>query len=344
MCESNLGEFYLLHSIEAVFEPPSWRVPTVKVLRSATGEPLAFYALAGKDFPTKEGSIPEEFFSHEMRSIDYKDADKFAEFMSLYGLFRWGNEPKPYATWRLIGLEVSNLDPSDSDSVDRFEELYGFEPCETMMMNSGDRSRQEFYSIFKPALLKLLEEIDSSNRGKDPLAGTVVSSLVSIWQAQHAFENWLYASDYIKALLVSHSITEIAKRVGVEEDCVLRNAEGAMNIINREIECVSPRVEVFNKSTGENLNLADRPRHGSVQTAIALQLWKMSVLGKEGVCICKECGDVFVTKQSKTRKGAPRSNSLFCCDKCKNRYTQRQHRKSAGYRLKQDKKRASTHK
>ncbi len=333
--ENNTSSLVLLNSIDAIFEPHEWSLPEIRPIRSESGELLAYCSIHQPSDRRTRQSLPEEFFSHEMKEVDIHDPDEFAGFMSRYGAFRCAWKPSAGSS-HLMDLALRDLDASTIEGIDRFEKQTGFLPYESMMRDLGARSRLEFYALLEPALRSILERLDEANdsAGANILTTTRISSIFSPWQATYAFENWLYAADYLKALVASSLCSDVAERVGVEQILVPRNATGAMNIINDKLRAISPRIDLLEVESDEVLPADGWQAKGSVEEAIALQLWKMSILAKQGAFICKECGEVFVVKRSKGRKGSPRATSEFCCDRCKNRFTQREHRKSPGYRNK----------
>ena len=341
--ENDIHKLILLNSIDAIFEPHEWLIPEIRPIRSEEGEVLAYCSIQVHGNWRTRTSLPEEFFSHEMKEVDIRDADKFAGFMSRYGAFRHAWKPSVRSPF-LLEEALGSLDASTLEGIDCFEGRTGFLPYESMMRDLGPRTRMEFYAIFKPALQALLDKLSAVNEstGKNVLTATRISAIFSPWQATYAFENWLYAADYVKALVASSSCVDVATRVGVDEIYVARNATEAMNIINEKLRAISPRIDLLEVESDDVLPADGLYAKGSIEEAIALQLWKMSILAKQGAFVCKECGEVFVTKRSKARKSSPRATSEFCCDRCKNRFTQREYRKSPGYRRKKEQLRQSS--
>ena len=111
--------------------------------------------------------------------------------------------------------------------------------------------------------------------------------------------------------------------------------------LQRQLKDAHPVLALRDLTEGVTLTPATERTAGSLEEAIALQLWNFTLEARGGFTVCKECGQIFVRKQSKARGGASRSTSLFCCDRCKNRYAQREHRKTEGYRLKQERRRVA---
>ncbi|MDO4539253.1 MAG: hypothetical protein Q4B54_13900, partial [Coriobacteriales bacterium] len=114
--------------------------------------------------------------------------------------------------------------------------------------------------------------------------------------------------------------------------------------LNKYLEGISPQfgfVEVHKGVPSDPTFVISRNRAGSFEQAAALQIWEFALKGcNDSYRVCSECGEIFVTKQSastRTRKPSDKSKA-FCCDKCKNRYRQREHRKTPGYKAKQESK------
>ena len=78
----------------------------------------------------------------------------------------------------------------------------------------------------------------------------------------------------------------------------------------------------------------------SLMNAIALQIRDFNIHLSDAHQ-CAECGEIFIVKQTDRATKRAHSDSKFCCDKCKNKNTQRRHRESAGYKQKQAKKKTA---
>lgn len=335
---SNDGEYELVNSIDAIFSSRPWATPEVRVLRDGAGKPLAFASVAAIAGKCKYRSdLPTEFFNHQLAELDYEDPDKLAAFMSEYGVIG-SREPFP-GNAAMFSQAVKSLNPADADSVLSFERRTGYLAAgRGFELLTGDDQRDALahYWNLKDAFLGTGKALAEAQPGANVLTRMTIRALVSYESAVRAFEDWLYCVRHIQAMVRYKTAPELARSLGEDERSVIRCCRGARNILQRRLKNVSPRLDILSVADDCCLRNDECPDSGGFEEALALQIWNFVLEAKGGYTICKECGKVFVHKQTKPRKGASRSTSVFCCDRCKNRFSQREYRKSAGYRLKAD--------
>ena len=330
------NEYALVNSVDVLFRPRPWPVYEVRVLEDEEGTPLALVAVSriGGARKTLDG-LPEEFFSHQLTDLDYLDPHELAKFMSTYGWM--GPELKTLSEQEAFERELAALDTTDVAAIDRFEKRFRYAPHHYLSADGGrpDETRTHYASL-QTAFAVLVERLREAQPGANVLTEARVCSIISTGYARYLYEDWLYCARHIKAMVRYHTPQELSAALGEDELSVISNCEGAVNILQRQLKDAHPVLALRDLTEGVTFTPATERAAGSLEEAIALQLWNFTLEAKGGFTVCKECGQVFVRRQSKTRKGSARSTSLFCCDRCKNRYAQREHRKTEGYRLKQE--------
>ena len=334
----DFSEYALVNSIDVIFETCTWRVPEVRVLTSPQGRPLAFVAITKLHNIAKERiGLPVEFFNHQLLDLDYKDPEKFAAFMSKYGFI--GPTFYGFRKDEELAKALLNLDPYDRESVSRFEKKFGYMPNAYLSCLANDwHDIGLHYAELKSAFSEVKSKLEETQGNNTILNELKIRGLVSIERAQYMFEDWLYCVNHIQAMVRYKTPQELAEALGENEYGVIGNCIGAQKILQRNLEGIRPRLDILNVTENEYVTgRTDHPQ-GSFEQALALQIWNFILESKNGFTVCKECGKAFVHKQTKSRKAQSRSTSVFCCDKCKNRYSQREHRKTEGYRLKQSRK------
>ena len=338
---ASTDEYALVNSIDILFKPRPWPVCEVRVLEDAEGEPLALVGIStiGGARKTLEG-LPDEFFSHQLTDLDYRNPYEMAEFMSSWGWM--GPTLKTLDEQRAFERELAALDPDDAAGIDRFEERFLYAPNHYFSAGGGrlDEARAHYASL-KVAFAALAERLRDAQPDANVLTEARICSIISIKHARRLYEDWLYCARHIKAMVRYHTPQELASALDEDELAVISNCEGAVNILQRQLSEAHPVLALRDLTEGVTLTPATERTAGSLEEAIALQLWNFTLEARGGFTICKECGQIFVRKQSKARAGTSRSTSLFCCDRCKNRYAQREHRKTEGYRLKEERRRAA---
>ena len=328
-------EYIIATGTGALYEACEWDVPFVRVLENGEGEPLALVAICqlhGRA-RTRHG-LPTEFFSHQLVELDYKNPYELASFMNEYGFM--GPVYNKFLEDQQFLEALENLNVSDNESIRLFEEKYHYFPsvAQTHLMLNNEESSAH-YKDLKQAVKALSVRLREQQPDTLTFDAWSIRGLVSIPRAQYLYEDWLFCASHIKAMVQYHTPKDIAKALGEDECSVIRSCEGACNIVQRYLNNIHPTLDVIDLSAEAFVSDGDWSHRGSFGQALALQLWMFVHESKESYSICKECHGVFVHRQSRTKSSQSRSSSQFCCDKCKNRYSQRQHRKSPGYQLRQ---------
>lgn len=331
------NEYVLLNSVDVAFKPSAWGVPEVKVIYSSAGKPLAFAAISNFNCSNKvRTALPVELFNHQLLEVDYRDPEELAKFMSEYG-FIYSTVDRPIggdATKRLVE-DLAALDPCDQEAITQFEQNYGYMPSagfSNSLWNWDEASAH--YIELKEAVIGADAKLQQAQEGTNFLNKVRIRGLISIERAQYNFEEWLYCAKYIKAMACFKTRKELACALGESEISIMRRAANAINIIQRHLNGIHPSLDILDATTDEPYTTHFRQSPGNFQQALALQLWQFTLEAKTGYTICKECGQAFVHKQTKAKRSQSRSSSVFCCDKCKNRFAQREYRKSPGYKMK----------
>lgn len=338
------GEYELVNSIDVIFTLRPWHTAEVRVLRDSIGRPLAFASVCAIGDACRERTgLPTEFFNHQLKDLDYDDADKLAAFMTEYGMIA---APDPLRVKpRLRTAPFGPRDPYEYDSIASFEASTGYRAagCEYSLLVS-DEKKQEVslhYAELKAAVADTEKRLEEAQPEANILTKRRIHTIVSYETVVRAYEDWLFCVRHIQALLQYKTVPELARLLGEDEMVVARNCLAARDMLQKRLSKVSPKLDILCIEDGESQTLSKPDEPGSFEEALALQIWNFTLEAKGGFTTCKECGNVFVHKQAKGLKGKSRTTSLFCCDRCKNRYAQRTYRKTDGYRLKMEKRSAA---
>ena len=316
-------------SIHEVFKPLPWYVRDVIPILRSDGEPIAYCEVDGHSRLMRE--LPCEIFNHELKRINVLNVEEFASFLYEYGLVGCFEKNR-----ELFSSSLLKLDISDRSQVLRFEADMDF--LALLPKNPSDYfiSRQEIETRYS----ELQEGIACVAKDHKVL------SVVSAAEAATTVWSLLSSAKTVKAIMQSDDPETIAKLADISVDGLYDEIQEDDEYLNWLMRGISPQIGIVidmpdgtcGKPSFDDLIL--EYKRGCFEQAVALQIWEFSLHG-EGYSVCSECGEVFVRKRSTNRNGSPRNTSLFCCDKCKNRYTQRKYRKSPAYQLKQEKKKAS---
>lgn len=329
------GNYGLVNNLEAMFGSAPWKVPEVRVLYDLQGKPLALIAISRLGATSgMRKTLPIEFFNHQLLGVDYKNPEKLAAFMDTYGFF--GARPFEFGDDKIFAQALEALDTSVYGAVQRFEEQYGY-TLKPAPFNSGFdfEPYKQHYAALKSVFPMVKKKLDAVQGDANLLGKRRIVGLISIERAQYRFEDWLYCVKHIQAMILYKSPKEIAQALGEDEVGIMRACQGACNIIQRQLNEIHPSLGIVNLDNAEFYRQDSSYYKGSFERALALQIWNFVLEADDGFTVCKECGRPFVHKQSRVRKSQSRSSSVFCCDRCKNRYAQRKYRQSEGYKLKQ---------
>jgi len=318
-------------SIGETFEPRPWMLLEVFPVKNEEGDILAYCGMESPKIAGIRSDLPTEIFSHQLKDLDLSDVYAVADFMTTYGMIG------SYSAGRYdmgFYLESGRFDLSDSKGILDFEGVYCFESG--IISTSLNPISENHFTYYQDLLKGMQQIVDKERDGSLQSIRCIVSDIEvkrSVWELQRC-------AKITKALVQTSSLSKIACLLKLPEDRVRHEMQESDEYINYLLRGVFPEIgikEVSNDSevvaSHEGLTL---DKVGSFEEAVALQLWEFALEGGS-YRTCKECRQVFQRKQSDSRKSTARSDSAFCCDRCRNRFTQREHRKTAGYKLKQKK-------
>ena len=312
-------------STSETFEPRPWLLSKVRPVIDDEGKVLAYCGMESSETAGTRSDLPTEIFNHQLKDLDLSNSCAVADFMTVYGMIGWHGTSRYNMGFYLMN---SRYDFSNYVSILKFEEDYNFE----VGLNPVEKDALTYYQGLLKGLHQVVSEEDNSlSRINCIVSNTELSQ--SVWKLQRCVR-------IAKAIMQSDDPSEIARLADVslsELDREIQDSDAHLNFLLRE---VSPKIGAKKIVDGKVHSLLHNgltlDELGSFEQAVALQLWEFALKGGS-YRICKECGEVFQQKQSKARKSTARSDSDFCCEKCRNRFTQREHRKTDGYKLKQQK-------
>lgn len=301
--------------------PLPWSVCKVIPLMNEAGEVLAYAEEVERC--TKVG-LPKEFFNHGMRELDIKSPTDFAEFMSEYGLvgLRYGRCP----------MTQSVMDVNTIEGALETDRVYKFDRAADDRDGYRRRTGEETLAWYK-ALQKAAED---AGLGWTPLSQSInfgcdCRMFVTAYEAEQAFTNLLTAADVAIILLQSDVPEKIADMLKLPLNQMYDHVAYWTDYVNLLLSNLCPQMELDvlgskNKNAFGGEEYQQIEKEGNFDQAVALQIYKFS-LAKNQYKICKECGKVFVERDSKGRMSTSRSTAKFCSDKCHNRYSQREKRR-----------------
>ena len=334
--EPDTNEYALANNINNLFQCKPWEVPLTKLIYNEEKEPIAFVFFSRNSKARRIiNELPTEFFNHQLLEYDYEDPTQLEKFMNKYGIFNFS--PILHRDYKKFIRMLSELNPGNDREVSNFlKEFQGFnDPWFYNSLKSSESYRKDNIDIARQ-LLMIIEQLNISEENLPLLSRTRIVGFQNIKFAKESYKDWVYTAKRIKALLLYKNIEDLAEYTGDDPYAVIRACKGAVNIIQRELSGVSPMLDLFDITENQKLTHNDAD-FTSISQALALQLWNFTIEAKNSLYICKECGTPFVHKQTKSKTKQSRNTSLFCCDRCKNRNAQRAYRKTAGYRMKQNK-------
>ncbi|ACV22435.1 Uncharacterised protein [Slackia heliotrinireducens] len=332
------------------FKPVLWKTGKVELLRDDDGNVIGFYHFwkpwaHGIDVKSYRDSLPPEIFNHQLKELDVDDPEAVAEFMTEYGMIfdSWAGNISEMAQYnRFVNVESYGRPSVESiDAMARIEgswitprAWYTENRYNTKMLWEAEYKRMracaesDDWSSFEPKQFLVsygevkeniglvfemvkLAKAASQYEEEDPLAEALGIDRSGL------FDEILYLDEMLNGLLhVYHP------KVGFQY--ILDGVPG-----NPTYHC-----DLFDIHDSEGAMSA------SFMNAVALQIRDFNIHLSDAHQ-CAECGEIFIVKQTARATKRAHSDSKFCCDKCKNKNTQRRHRESAGYKQKQAKKKAS---
>jgi len=318
-------------SIGETFEPRPWMLLEVFPVKDEEGKILAYCGMENPEMAGIRSDLPTEIFSHQLKDLDLFDVCAVANFMTAYGMIGSYNAVRYDMGFY---LEHGHFDLSDSKGILDFENAYHFE---SGIIATGLSLISENHLTYYQNLLKGMQQIVDRERDGSLQS---IRCIVSDVEVKRSIGELQRCAKITKALVQTSSLSKIAHLVGVSADRVRHEIQESDKYINYLLRGVFPEMGIREVSNGkevvtphEGLTL---DKVGSFEEAVVLQLWEFALEGGS-YRTCKECRQVFQRKQTNSRKSTARSDSAFCCDRCRNRFTQREHRKTDGYKLKQQK-------
>lgn len=314
------------------FKPAPWNRGGVKILYSPDGEAVGFYAVESSSIT----SLPNEIFNHQMKELDIEEPEQIADFMSKYGMVYHGfteaaeemdeycKRTCPYRWGTLVDEEVDAL--VKSLAMPKYPWPDG--RYETIQLWIGEYKRLSTWKC------------DSSEWEQKLF-------LVSYEEVKACIETMTNCVSLAKAIAKTDVEQEIETMMGFAKGEFYDESLYLDTYLNSHLTNIHPKVGVLyvgeglpqNPSYNDSYEEYESYTKGSFMRALALQIRDFNIhLGEYREC--KECGEIFVKRQSRKPNMRVHSDGEFCCDKCKNRFTQREYRKSPGYKLKQAEKRA----
>ena len=323
--EDTLESIRAAFSIERIFKPWPWGVTRVIPLRNDIGELLAYVEPHNWN-PIIRRDLPTEIFNHELKELNLDDYLAVSDFMSTYGLIG-------------ITTDKQSWHPDDSVSMILFSDVHTAEsyadaPFDYIgyLLKLRDKDRldhntvHDYFIDLRNALKRL-----SIEEGR----------IVTPSDVEFAVNNLLSAARLAKAFMQTDDPQKLADLANGGNPDVFENFWSTCECLNKYLEGMSPQfgfVEIHKGVPSDPTFVLSRNTAGSFEQAAALQIWEFALKGcNDSYRVCSECGEIFVTRRStatRTRKPSEKSKA-FCCDKCKNRYRQREYRKTPGYKAKQ---------
>lgn len=320
------------------FKPIPWLYGEISVLKDEDGLPLGFYC---SEKNTVRESLPAEIFNHQMKGLSHEDADALAAFMSEFGVIfdSWPGalgEMSQYCKFvdvRRYGKpDISQIDAA----INYLESGIGLGPqtsqgrlfTHDLWVSEYERMRvfaSEGWDAFEPRLF--LVSIEEVCENLD-----TISSLVKL----------------AKSASQSEDEETISLLAGIERCNLTDEILYLDQTLNALLHVFHPKVGfqyVIDGQPGKPTYDCDYwesvddfgPTSASLMNAIALQIRDFN-LRLSDARQCAECGEIFIVKQSSKPVKRAHSDSMFCCDRCKNRHAQRKHRSTEGYKQKQARK------
>lgn len=334
-------------------ESQPWRVGKVSVLYDEAGKTALGFYLDGPS--TERSEIPVEIFSHQIAELSLDDPEKIAEFMSEYGMIF---DSSPYAL----------------DEMDRYchcvDSCYAFDYNEkaitpwlkrgtelkygcswgrsmTRLLWREEVARLNEYWKLQPTFAQMAERAMHPECFDEPSVESAPNPkvlLVSIQEVIECVELIRDLAILAKAFHYEDPVPRLAS-IGTGEELRFRIVQ-LDRALNNLLAAFHPRMETcIVDENHQPISLLDADEvdytfiEYSLMNAIGVELWEFSN-DASLVRLCRECGQPFIRKQSKSKTSRSNLKSDFCCDKCKNRNSQREHRKTSGYRQQQEKRRA----
>lgn len=298
--------------------PLPWPVYEVEPLFDRHGNVMAYCERL--PYRGTLGSLPTEVFNHQLRDdADPSNPLLFASFMSGFGLLG-----TPQRRDRRVAAIMDVETEEQARSTDR---LYGF-------LNVLDpAARYEERLPWYQDMQRAAEAKGLGWRKSDDSLNDLFQTraFVTAYDAARTRELLIEGVKVVVAFLKYEDSGDIARFLEMPEDQVFDHIADCVSYLNWLLEFASPQMGARPKDGAPEAYLPIAEEHeiyereGCLAAAIAHQIYRLTK-GGGNYRECKECGTVFVERQTAGRKGSSRSTASFCCTRCKNRHMQRRYR------------------
>lgn len=325
------------------FKPVLWSIGEVEILRDESGNALGFYyngKLRGKGW---RDDIPAEIFNHQIKDIDNASPEAKSAFMTEYGMIfdSWPGAIDEMAQY----CKSVNIRKWGTLSIERLDALISQIDSYITAGPHTSQGRFQTRDLWKAEYERMKWYAENGWDDYEPRL-----FLVSCEEVQENIDIVFNLVDLAKAAAQSEIEREVAELAGIERCDFFDEILYLDQVLNGLLHVFHPKVGfqyIVDGKAGEptyycdllDIHEGDGPMSASLMNAIALQIRDFNIHLSDAHQ-CAECGEIFIIKQTTRATSRAHSDSKFCCDKCKNKNTQRRHRESAGYKLKQAKKRA----
>ncbi len=340
------------------FQPEQWGISDVSILRdSHNNKALGFYCVENPyENSCFINSLPDEIFNHQLKELNIDDPEDVAKFMSNYGIIYWDT-------------------PESTQQMDEYNEHTYLLDCDSMShavgysaLNWSNEYKTDTRSGKLPGRDKTMqlwadELLKASALEKDPIEGKRNHEpkyfLVSYDEVVSFLSKMIECANLAKSVAQSDSEETVSQLMGWEyhgREGFESLVEDCDALINAHLVSIHPKIgmlyEEYDDTPSfksfwmdyERWSLVGAFYPGSFAKALALQIRDFNLHMSE-YRTCKECGEIFIKKQAPNKSTSrSRSNSEFCCDKCKNNNAAKRYRKSPGYKLKEEQRKKKNQK
>ena len=331
------------------FKPVLWSLGKVEILRNDAGEAVGFYYMwapykKGFNIKSYRDELPSEIFNHQLKELDVDDPEALADFMTEFGMIfdSWAGNIDEMAQYnRFVNVECYGR-PS-VEGIDAMIRLEGsFITPRAWHTNCRYDTKLLWQEEYKRMLTYAENDDWSSFEPK--------RFLVSYGEVRENIELVYEMVKLAKAASTSEEEIPLAEALGIDRAGLFDEILYLDEMLNGLLHVYHPKIGfqyIVDGVAGEptyhcdlyDIHDSDGAMSASIMNAIALQLRDFNIHLSDAHQ-CAECGEIFIVKQTTRATRRSHSDSKFCCDKCKNKNTQRRHRESAGYKQKQAKKKA----
>ncbi|MDR1358328.1 MAG: hypothetical protein LBJ48_03100 [Coriobacteriales bacterium] len=353
-----------------------WYTFNVEVLRNTHGDALGFYGLAETESALPVGfeiagktarhELPCELFNHELKDIDLKSPEALAEFMSEFGLVFSNEESmeKHRSLYEKGGDLIETWETLCSMTSSIRQKGYAFlrshtlrlkvnlDHLENLYLNGETLEVDKRWLSTAQAKVEMLYFETDFGRSLPPDPSFKIqypagyfnpgqlAYLVSIEEVQRILYRFQECVEVAKVLHQTKELEVVSTMLKRDKAETLEYIKELDIFLANYLRNLTPNIGFICKSGPEEGKpvLPGKIFEASFSNALALQIQDFN-LNDSHYKHCKECKVLFFDRRTEGRKNKPHSDAKFCCEPCRRRFAQREHRKTAGYRQKQDKKR-----